>query len=212
MKALALEGQRFSRLLVIERRPRPETAKDTSARWLCRCDCGNEITTTGHALKGGKTKSCGCYKLEIMATSKLRHGMSNTKTHNIWRGILKRCQSEGCEAFKHYGGRGIKVCDRWQTFENFLADMGECPTGNYSVERKDCNGHYEPNNCIWLLRSKQSENTRRSLKFTINGETKCLSAFARERGLRVGLVYDRITKLGWSIEKALSGEPHAYGH
>jgi hypothetical protein len=126
--------------------------------------------------------------------------MAGTKTYRAWKRLFGRCENQNCKAFPYYGGRGISVCERWRKFENFLADMGECPSGPYSIERKHVDGNYEPTNCIWLLQRKQTRNRRLTLR--VGGVS--LGELCEERGLRYGLVYDRIKKLGWSPQRALS--------
>lgn len=117
--------------------------------------------------------------------------------------MLKRCQTKTSPAYSNYGGRGIEVCTRWQEYENFLADMGEAPI-DASIEREDVNGNYEPSNCVWLPQKLQNLNTRRTFHVTIGEETKPLSLWCQGKNLRYGLVYDRIARLGWSPERALS--------
>lgn len=201
-----ITSSRFGRLVVLELAP--SIKGRAGARWRCCCDCGSEIIAPAGALRRGATKSCGCYRREVLATSKLRHGLTDTRTHQIWRGMLKRCRSSKSAFYYCYGGRGIKVCERWQVFEHFFEDMGECPDG-YSIERRDVNGDYEPKNCIWLPRAKQARNTRSTIRLTLNGETLALPDWCDRYGLRLGLVYDRIKVLGWSPERALTEPKHA---
>ncbi len=194
-------GKRFSRLLVIEQLPNI----NGRTNWLCECDCGVRMTTAPGPLRDGRTKSCGCLRRRILATSTLRHGMSNTKTHRIWRGMLKRCVN----GHPRYGGRGIRVCDRWQLFENFLSDMGECPVGNYSIERINNDGNYEPSNCKWLLMALQHRNTSRTVWITINNERKSLVEWCSIYNIRYSRVRDRIKFLGWEPLRSLTEKKHA---
>jgi hypothetical protein len=202
MRSHNLLEQRFGRLLVLSREP----SRRNRTMWLCLCDCGANTVVAANPLVKGRTKSCGCYRRQVL--SNLQHGMSGTRTHNIWRGMLKRCQTKTCGAYPHYGGRGIKVCDRWQTFENFFADMGEAPLGS-SIEREDVNGDYEPSNCVWLELGRQTLNTRRTVHITIGEESNPLSVWCEKKGLRYGLVYDRIARLGWTPERALTEKSNA---
>lgn len=204
MRAHNLLEQRFGRLRVVAKEP----SKRNQTMWRCLCDCGAVTVVAANPLVSGRTKSCGCHRRQILSTSNLRHGKSGTRTHNIWRGMLKRCQTKTCAAYPNYGGRGINVCDRWQTYENFLVDMGEAPIGA-SIERKDVNGHYEPSNCVWLSKERQNLNKRSTLQVTIGEETKPLSVWCEGKGLRYGLVYDLIARLGWPPERALSEASHA---
>lgn len=122
----------------------------------CKCSCGTKRLIPGHQLKGGKTTKCHRCRVKT-------HGMSYTSTFRIWTGILRRCFNSKFSAYKYYGGRGIKVCERWLKFENFFADMGERPPG-LQIDRKDNNGHYEPSNCRWVTPKENNANRNVSIK------------------------------------------------
>lgn len=131
--------------------------------WLCLCDCGRETVVRGSDLREGKTKSCGCLHDELASKRNFRHGHSKgTRTYRSWMAMRDRCRYSNHKDYEHYGGRGIKVCERWQSFENFLADMGERPVG-LTLDRIDPNGNYEPGNCRWATWSEQRENQCRSV-------------------------------------------------
>lgn len=136
-----------------------------------------------------------------------RHGKSETRTYEIWCDMRRRCRDPKKKGFRDYGGRGIVVCNRWLAFENFLADMGEAPEG-FSIERKNVNGHYTPNNCIWIPRSEQNDNTRRTIRISYNGETLSLSKWAKRLGVAHGALRARYDK-GWSAARILT-EPSRY--
>lgn len=138
-----LTGQRFGRLTVVGR------FAETGKRWGCVCDCGGQAVVVGAKLRSGHTKSCGCLRAIVSRAKERRHGLSGTRTHNIWQAMRRRCSRPDQPNYKWYGGRGIKVCERWESFDNFLADMGECPEG-CEIDRIDGDGNYEPGNCRWV--------------------------------------------------------------
>jgi hypothetical protein len=160
MRFVDITGQRFGRLTVIK----PLESRYGQRHFQCRCDCGRVVTLPGGNIRSGNTRSCGCLRREATSLHKTVHGAARRERRTVeyvtWKAIMQRCYNPNNPDFKYYGGRGIKVCDRWHDFRNFLADMGPRPAGRYSIERVDVNGDYEPSNCIWLLHSEQSKNRR----------------------------------------------------
>lgn len=141
----------------------------------------------------------------------LRHGQClrgqrPTATYSAWQAMKKRCCEPNHRSYKHYGGRGITVCDRWQTFDNFYADMGEQPPG-HTLDRIDVNGNYEPSNCRWATAHEQSRNRRTNRLIEFNGETLCVVDWARRVGIHQNTLWQRIIT-GWPVERALT-EPTA---
>lgn len=126
-----------------------------------------------------------------------------SKTYTVWAAMLQRCYLETSPNFPRYGGRGIKVCDRWHSFENFLADMGERPPG-LSIERENVNGDYGPSNCSWATRAVQANNTRANVRITIEGVTKTLSQWCAETGVNKHTAAKRINRSGWTPQRAVT--------
>lgn len=159
--AARLEGQRFGRLAVVRRHER--NSLSGKAQWRCLCTCGGVAIATTGDLRSGATVSCGCFRKEQVGLSVHGHGRRGkhrSPTYHSWADMVKRCTNPRNWAWKYYGERGITVCERWMTFENFLADMGDRPEG-LTLDRINNDGNYEPGNCRWATRKQQSENRRK---------------------------------------------------
>lgn len=192
-----LTGQRFGSLVVIGRHG---TADGTRATWRCRCDCGGESVVRTLDLRAGKAVTCGCSHGE-------QHGLSRTLEYQCWIGMLDRCNNPNAEGFAYYGGRGVRVCERWSGtggLARFIADMGPRKSRDYEIDRIDNNGNYEPGNCRWATRSQQCRNTRRNVMVTHNGETMCITDWATRCGLAPKTLHYRLFKLKWTMDKAMS--------
>lgn len=199
MKRIDRTGEKYGRLTVIEHVPNAPGAKDTNARWLCMCECGKAKIVYGQDLKKGKVVSCGCWNEE----KRTKHGMARTRIYKVWMGIRVRCTNPKERSYPNYGGRGIQICERWLTFENFLADMGDRPAG-YEIDRIDNNGNYEPSNCRWVSRKVNLNNKRDNRVIEFNGESKTMAQWAEQCGIRWDTLRSRIDRYGWSIERALT--------
>ncbi len=172
--------------------------------WECQCECGNTAAVDGGKLRSGHTQSCGCLQKDTASVVNGTHRKSKSKEYRIWQAILRRCGNKNSTCYDRYGGRGIKVCERWlNSFENFLADMGVRPSAQHSVERNDNNGHYEPGNCRWATRKEQGRNTRTNRVIEWNGEKKCLAEWAEIVGIPRDVLKCRL-KRGWSTDRMLT--------
>ena len=155
---LDLTDRRFGRLVATRVAGKN---KQGIYRWLCKCDCGNEHIVKVSSLMEGNTNSCGCLVSESSSKRLAKHNLCNTDEYHSWENMKARCYNDKFIQFSNYGGRGIKMCDRWRhNFVNFLSDMGKKPTSKHSLDRIDVNGDYEPTNCRWATQKEQCRNKR----------------------------------------------------
>jgi hypothetical protein len=197
-------GFRFGRLLVTAR---PAHCPIT-AYVLCKCDCGKHIAVAVRSLVFGRQISCGCHKAEktaIWNAKQKKHAryLYRTPTHSSWQSMLQRCGNPKAFGFHKYGGRGITVCERWKNFDNFLADMGERPSLDLTLDRIDHNGNYEPGNCRWSNDHTQQNNKSSNRRLTLGDRTLTMAQWALELGVHPATIGHRI-KVGWPLEKALT--------
>jgi hypothetical protein len=195
-----LRGFTFGRLRVIR-----VASHGTRTYWRCECICGKLTDVYASSLARGLTRSCGCLRREATSKRVRKHGHAvgrKTATYNVWKGMRKRCSNPNDHKFKDYGGRGIRVCKRWEKFENFLADMGEKPKGK-SIDRVNNNGNYEPENCRWATPTEQARNSRKVRILDYKGTALSLAEWAEKLGLCPKLTSQRIVRDGWSTERAL---------
>lgn len=171
--------------------------------WNCACDCGKLVTIRTEPLTSGRTQSCGCTRIEKLV-SRRTHGLSKSRTYRIWKAMKTRCCNPNTNDWNDYGGRGIAVCERWtNSFENFLADMGECPTTKHSIDRINNEGNYCPENCRWATTKEQTRNARSNHILNFNGKSMCIAEWAEHTGISDSKIRCRI-RHGWTVERMLT--------
>lgn len=203
-------GQRFGRLIVIER---VANNKHGSARFLCKCDCGNYVEVDSQSLKSGNTKSCGCFATEVKRRPKKEHPDKPTRLYGVWCAMKRRCYNKQEKGYKNYGGRGISVCDEWKSsFQNFkIWAMENGYRQGLSIDRIDVNGNYCPENCRWADSKTQANNTTANRILEYNEEKHTLAEWSRITGLSDSVIRARLDKHGCSIEQALTLPLHKDG-
>lgn len=193
----SLVGQRFGKLVVTE----GPLYGESRIRWLCLCECGTEKLLRGGNLQSGNSNSCGCDNRAATARRNFKHGMAHTRIFKIWGGMIARCHGTH-KAFKDYGGRGIKVCERWrESFENFYADMSPTYADNLTIERKNNNEGYSKDNCEWITQGRQCANRRSSVIIETKFGKMNISDTARAAGLPPNILRDRIQRHKWPKER-----------
>lgn len=205
-----LTGKKFGRLVVIERK---ENTKHGSSQWLCRCDCGNETVVDSQNLRGNKTLSCGCLQKEKAMYSNTTHGMFGTKIYRAWCHAKERCYNPNVKNYKDYGGRGIKMCDEWKNNPDKFIEWSlkngfdiNSFGDDCTIDRIDVNGDYCPENCRWVSKQEQANNTRTNHYLTYNGETKTLAQWSRELGIKYHIIVHRVNKWNWGIKELVENE------
>jgi len=192
-----LTEKQFNKLVVIKY---INKNKNGGSRWLCKCECGRQVTVNGSDLKTGNTKSCGCLRI--------KHGHtindSTSQAYYAWSHIKQRCCNKKDKSYPSYGGRGIIICETWMEFENFLKDMGEPPSKKHSIDRINNDNGYYKSNCRWATRKQQQGNMRSNHMVTFSNKTQCLAAWANEIGISQKTLWHRLVTLKWSTKKALT--------
>lgn len=202
-KLIDLTGKKFGRLIVLER---SNNQKGKDVVWKCRCDCGNYTEVTAGHLKDGHTKSCGCLAKETTSKFFKTHGMTDTRLYRIYKKMYRRCYCPQTKWYENYGGRGITICEEWlgkSGFENFAKwAFANGYKDNLSIDRKDNDMGYSPNNCKWSTAKEQANNTRSTVFLTYKGETKPASEWSEITGIRQDTITYR-KRHGWTDEECI---------
>jgi hypothetical protein len=199
-----LVGNRYGRWVVMSY---AEQRNHYYAYWKCECDCGTNRVVSAYTLIKGESRSCGCLQ-SLLAGNRLRtHGYHKRAEYAVWRSMKARCLNPSTKVYKNYGGRGIGICFTWfDSFAAFIADMGPRPSAQHSLDRINNDGDYTASNCRWATRAEQGRNRRTNKILTHNGESLCLTDWAKRIGLNASTLFKRI-EAGWTVERAIT-TPH----
>lgn len=205
-KSLDQVGKTFERLTVISR---ADNDRHGNSRWLCRCQCGCEKIVRGSHQVSGNTQSCGCLDREMVIAMNYKHGMWKTRLYNIWKKMKDRCYNPNANNYRYYGGKGVKVCEEWHSFQPFYEwAMANGYADNLSIDRISGFGNYEPNNCRWATVKEQNNNTSKNVYITIGKETRTVSGWAEETGTHRNTILTRMRN-GMSPEAAVLTPCHS---
>jgi len=203
-KLIDMTGKRTGMLTVVRR----AEGRGKSVYWLCRCDCGTEKEMAASSLKSG-TVSCGCHRRKVSSglcgKLNLSHGKSRTKLYRVWVCMRDRCNNPNANAYPGYGGRGITICEEWEdfpAFESWALSSGYAP--GLSIDRKDNDKGYAPDNCRWATQREQSNNRRSNRHLSLNGKTMTVSEWSRELGINRSTIHSRL-RAGLPVAEALRG-------
>lgn len=199
-------GDRFGRLVVLAEAGHSDDGLRRLV--LCQCDCGKTTITVASRLtqrsKGG-TKSCGCLHSDTLVARQTKHSLAGSHIYLIWNGMHSRCYNPNHPSYHRYGGRGIRVCERWHDFQNFYADMGDKPSPSHSLDRyPNQDGNYEPGNVRWATRTEQARNKGNNYLVEFHGESKTLAEWEEVTGIPQNTLWQRLERSGWSVERTLT--------
>jgi hypothetical protein len=202
-QSIDITGQRFGRLVALRLTARGSQSRSRSQRWAFKCDCGNEVELRKRNVMYGGTLSCGCLSIQTTVERSTTHGHAKRGSasceYRSWADMHTRCGNRNRKDYKDYGARGITVCERWESFENFLADLGFKPSPQHSLDRIDPNGNYEPGNVRWATPIEQANNKRTNRLLTIGGQEATIAEHAREASIPYEVLLKRVNA-GWSTE------------
>lgn len=214
-KYLDLGGHKYGRLTVVSKGKGKRYGRSLTSvvTWHCICECGTEVEVTANGLKSGVSKSCGCLRKENLKTANTTHNRTKdpitgkvSKEYRTWQNMKARCENPNHRHYHLYGGRGINVCDRWQSFAAFFEDMGSPPTDRHSIDRIDNDSAYTPENCRWATQRDQINNRKNTVFIEYNGERLPSSEWSARTGVPIKSIYVRL-RLGWPVERALFEMP-----
>ena len=182
-------GMKFGRLIALH-----ETGKTKRGYfYLFQCDCGNTKELPASMVRSGKTSSCGCLRSESISAKNFVHGLVHSGSYQSWQGMKSRCSNKNQDAYKRYGGIGLSFNPSWETFENFVKDMGERPVG-MTLDRIDNSKGYSKDNCRWATPAQQNRNTKQNVFITHDGETMCMKDWSNKTGIPYTTIQDRVKK------------------
>lgn len=216
---LLVEGQKFNKLTIVKLDHIEEKQYKKHSfhleYYLCRCECGQEKIILKNQITGGYVKSCGCLlkskeKIQKLKEHSTTHGFSKTRLYKLWIGIKTRCYNPKRQGFYLYGGRGIKMCPEWEkdflSFRKWALNNGyneNAKRGEYTIDRIDVNGDYSPENCRFISIKEQMNNRRKTTFITYKGQTKPMSEWCKEYGIKINTAHKRI-KMGWDLDKVFN--------
>lgn len=190
MSRIKMENTRYAGVIALRD---IGSEKSGDRKWLFACDCGQNFESNGHSVRSGKVISCPTCSAKRSRAGSMKHGQSESREFATWTDMQTRCYNANTASYKYYGGRGIKICDRWlESFTNFLLDMGVKPSPAYSIERNDVNGDYSPSNCRWATMKEQSRNKRNNRMIEINGVKKLMCDWSEQSGISVTTISLRL--------------------